>query len=71
MKTQETMQRVNELKNENIVLEEKVRTLQKELGFLKELFMTTASGATNDLSKLQGLDLQKLLSDDSSSSSAK
>jgi len=63
MKTQETMNRVNQLKNENTVLEEKVKTLTKELGFLKELFLAHAS-STVDSGKFQNVDLQKLLQDD-------
>ncbi|XP_019870534.2 CCAAT/enhancer-binding protein gamma-like [Aethina tumida] len=63
-KTQETLNRVNELRNENTVLEEKVKTLTKELGFLKELFLAHASNNV-DSSKFEGVDLQKLLADDS------
>ncbi|KAK4884931.1 hypothetical protein RN001_001202 [Aquatica leii] len=62
-KTQETVNRVTQLKNENSVLEEKVKNLTKELGFLKELFLAHAS-STTDASKFEGVDLQKLLSDD-------
>ncbi|CAG9813636.1 unnamed protein product [Phaedon cochleariae] len=68
-KTQETVSRVNELKNENTVLEEKVNTLTKELGFLKELFLAHASNNV-DKSKFDGLDLQKLLEDTSSASTS-
>ncbi|XP_018573908.1 CCAAT/enhancer-binding protein gamma-like [Anoplophora glabripennis] len=64
-KTQETVNRVNELRNENTVLEEKVKTLTKELGFLKELFLAHASNNV-DSSKFEGVNLQKLLQDDSS-----
>ncbi|KAJ8925367.1 hypothetical protein NQ315_009197 [Exocentrus adspersus] len=64
-KTQETVNRVNELRNENTVLEEKVKTLTKELGFLKELFLAHASNNV-DPSKFEGVNLQKLLEDDSS-----
>lgn len=63
-KTQETVNRVNELRNENSVLEEKVKTLTKELSFLKELFLAHASNNV-DPSKFEGLNLQKLLEDDS------
>lgn len=42
MRTQQTLQRVNQLKTENDMLEEKIKLLSKELGFLKELFMTQA-----------------------------
>ncbi|VEN63986.1 unnamed protein product [Callosobruchus maculatus] len=67
-RTQETMHRVNELRNENTILEEKVKTLTKELGFLKELFLAHASN-TADKSKFEGVDLQKLLADTDSSAS--
>lgn len=62
-KTQETMSRVNALRNENTVLEEKVKTLTKELGFLKELFLAHASNS-GDNSKFEGVDLQKLIKED-------
>ncbi|XP_017781657.1 PREDICTED: CCAAT/enhancer-binding protein gamma-like [Nicrophorus vespilloides] len=65
MKTQETMNRVNELKRENTILEEKVKTLTKELGFLKELFLAHASSTSNE-AKFQNFDLEKILSDDPS-----
>lgn len=42
MRTQQTLQRVNQLKTENDILEEKIKLLSKELGFLKELFMAQA-----------------------------
>lgn len=62
MKTQETLYKVNQLRNENTVLQEKVKTLSKELGFLKELFL--AHAGNTDKSKFEGVDLQKLLADD-------
>ncbi|XP_028142271.1 CCAAT/enhancer-binding protein gamma [Diabrotica virgifera virgifera] len=61
-KTQETLSRVTELRNENTVLEEKVKTLTKELGFLKELFLAHASNSA-DKNKFEGVDLNKLLQD--------
>lgn len=67
MRTQETLKRVNQLKSENSVLEEKVKNLTKELGFLKELFLAHA-GSTKDASKFEGIDLQKLLADSSEGS---
>lgn len=63
-KTQETVNRVTQLKSENSVLEEKVKNLTKELGFLKELFLAHA-GSASDASKFEGVDLQKLLCDPS------
>lgn len=68
LKTQETLSRVTQLKNENSALEEKVKTLTKELGFLKELFLAHASNSSSV--KLENLDLQKLLSEDPSTSSS-
>lgn len=67
-KTQETMSRVNALRNENTILEEKVKTLTKELGFLKELFLAHASNS-GDNSKFEGVNLQKLVEEDTGSGS--
>ncbi|RVE51800.1 hypothetical protein evm_003603 [Chilo suppressalis] len=60
-RTQETFTRVNKLKAENQMLEEKVKTLTKELQFLKELFLAHASNTQS--SKFEGIDLEKLLQD--------
>jgi len=38
MRTQQTLESINQLKTENAILEEKIKLLSKELGFLKELF---------------------------------
>jgi len=43
LRTQLTVERVNKLKTENELLQEKVKFLTKELGFLKDLFMAQAS----------------------------
>lgn len=67
-KTQETVSRVNALRNENTVLEEKVKTLTKELGFLKELFLAHASNST-DNSKFEGVDLQQLVQENDAGNS--
>ncbi|XP_018327936.1 CCAAT/enhancer-binding protein gamma [Agrilus planipennis] len=64
IKTQETMKKVNQLRNENSILEEKVKNLTKELGFLKELFLAHASNSS-DKAKFENIDLQRLLADDS------
>lgn len=56
------MSRVNQLKQENSVLEEKVKSLTQELGFLKELFLAHASNAANQM-KFEGVDLEQLLQD--------
>lgn len=42
LRTQETMERVQKLKTENDMLEEKIKILSKELGFLKDLFLAHA-----------------------------
>lgn len=63
------MSRVNALRNENTILEEKVKTLTKELGFLKELFLAHASNS-GDNSKFEGIDIQKLMQDDNAGSSS-
>lgn len=60
-RTQETFTRVSKLKEENQKLEEKVKTLTKELQFLKELFLAHASNTQNN--KFSGVDLDKLLAD--------
>lgn len=46
-RTQQTMHRVNELKEENEKLETKVKILSKELSFLKDLFLAHAGSAHN------------------------
>lgn len=63
------MTKVNALRNENTILEEKVKTLTKELGFLKELFLAHASNNA-DNSKFEGVDLQKLMHDDTDAGSS-
>ncbi|CAI6364376.1 unnamed protein product [Macrosiphum euphorbiae] len=64
MRTQQTLQRVNQLKTENDMLEEKIKLLSKELGFLKELFMAQAGTSQIELPK--SVDLKTLLSDTTS-----
>ncbi len=46
MRTQQTLERVNQLKTENELLEEKIRLLTKELGFLKDLFLAHTGKVT-------------------------
>ncbi|CAH0390002.1 unnamed protein product [Bemisia tabaci] len=64
LRTQETLQRVQELKSENDMLEEKIKLLSKELGFLKDLFLAHA-GAAHGIN-LQEVDLDALLQDNTS-----
>jgi len=45
LRTQETMQKVTALKEENERLEQKVKLLSKELSFLKDLFLTHANSS--------------------------
>ncbi|XP_039283207.1 CCAAT/enhancer-binding protein gamma isoform X2 [Nilaparvata lugens] len=62
-RTQETMDRVNRLKTENDQLEEKIKLLSKELGFLKDLFLAHAGSSHNV--DLKDIDLEALLNDES------
>ncbi|XP_011500018.1 PREDICTED: CCAAT/enhancer-binding protein gamma [Ceratosolen solmsi marchali] len=63
MRTQQTLERVNQLKMENELLEEKIKMLNKELGFLKDLFLAHA-GSNHHSTSLQDVDLSSLLTDD-------
>lgn len=47
IRTQQTLERVNQLKNENEMLETKIKILTKELNFLKDLFLAHAGTAHN------------------------
>ncbi|XP_012265487.2 CCAAT/enhancer-binding protein gamma [Athalia rosae] len=67
LKTQQTLERVNQLKTENELLEEKIKMLTKELGFLKDLFLAHA-GSSQHTINIQDLDLSTLLADDPRSS---
>ncbi|XP_067006276.1 CCAAT/enhancer-binding protein gamma [Anabrus simplex] len=62
LRTQQTLQRVHQLKTENEMLEEKIRMLTKELGFLKDLFLAHAGSAHGV--NLENVDLDTLLQDD-------
>ncbi|EZA51119.1 hypothetical protein DMN91_002381 [Ooceraea biroi] len=65
MRTQQTLERVNQLKTENELLEEKIKMLTKELGFLKDLFLAHAGSSQHSVN-LQDLDLNALLAEDKS-----
>lgn len=57
-KTKETMDKVSQLKQENEMLEERIKLLAKELTFLKDIFMAhagSAHGITVDDMEIQGL----------------
>lgn len=60
-RTQETMTRVRDLKVRNEVLEEKIKTLKKDLKFLKDLFLAQAQAKSEHLANV---DLKKLLMND-------
>ncbi|XP_071563077.1 CCAAT/enhancer-binding protein gamma [Temnothorax nylanderi] len=68
LRTQQTLERVNQLKTENELLEEKIKMLTKELGFLKDLFIAHAGGASHNTQavNIQDLDLNALLADEKS-----
>lgn len=68
MRTQETLERVQQLKRENDQLEEKIKLLSKELSFLKDLFIAH-TGTTNNV-PTQGLDLEALLAEENDSRDA-
>ncbi|CAH2237682.1 jg11359 [Pararge aegeria aegeria] len=63
-RTQETFSRVTKLKEENQALEEKVKSLTKDLEFLKKLFMEYAAKSDQKDPKFEGIDLEKLLQDE-------
>ncbi|KAM0731617.1 CCAAT/enhancer-binding protein gamma [Formica fusca] len=65
LRTQQTLERVNQLKTENELLEEKIKMLTKELGFLKDLFLAHA-GSNQHSINIQDLDLNSLLAEDKS-----
>lgn len=58
----ETRSRVDELKVKNRVLEESIKKHQKDLKFLKDLFLEQARTKSDTL---EGLNLKELLKDDS------
>lgn len=62
LRTQQTLERVNQLKTENEMLEEKIRILTKELGFLKDLFLAHAGSAHGV--NLENVDLEFLLQEE-------
>ncbi|XP_021928424.1 CCAAT/enhancer-binding protein gamma-like isoform X2 [Zootermopsis nevadensis] len=62
LRTQKTLERVNQLKTENEMLEEKIRMLTKELGFLKDLFLAHAGSAHGV--NLENVDLESLLKEE-------
>merc|ERR1711963_355729 len=57
-KAKETMEKVTQLKQENEMLEERIKLLAKELTFLKDIFMAhagSAHGITVDDMEIKGL----------------
>ncbi|XP_008549995.1 CCAAT/enhancer-binding protein gamma-like isoform X1 [Microplitis mediator] len=67
LRTQQTLERVNQLKTENELLEEKIKMLSKELGFLKDLFLAHAGTNSNPAINLQDIDINAILANDSES----
>ncbi|KOC70087.1 CCAAT/enhancer-binding protein gamma [Habropoda laboriosa] len=63
LRNQQTFERVNQLKTENELLEEKVKMLTKELGFLKDLFLAHAGSSQHSVN-IQDIDLNALLAED-------
>ncbi|XP_043505604.1 CCAAT/enhancer-binding protein gamma [Polistes fuscatus] len=63
LRTQQTLERVNQLKRENELLEEKIKMLTKELGFLKDLFLAHAGSSQHSIN-FQDIDLNTLLAED-------
>ncbi|KAK1131815.1 hypothetical protein K0M31_015971 [Melipona bicolor] len=63
LRTQQTLERVNQLKTENELLEEKIKMLTKELGFLKDLFLAHAGSSQHSVN-FQDVDLNALLAED-------
>merc|ERR1712117_31346 len=61
-KAKETTERVNKLKAENEMLEDRIKLLSKELTFLKDIFLTHA-GSSHGLC-LDDLDVKALLRED-------
>merc|ERR1719411_2424316 len=61
-KAKETTDRVNKLKAENEMLEDRIKLLSKELTFLKDIFLTHA-GSSHGLC-LDDLDVKALLRED-------
>merc|ERR1712045_636327 len=61
-KSKETMEKVSELKQENEMLEDRIKLLSKELTFLKDIFLTHA-GSSHGLC-LDDLDVKALLRED-------
>ncbi|CAD1476426.1 unnamed protein product, partial [Heterotrigona itama] len=66
LRTQQTLERVNRLKTENELLEEKIKMLTKELGFLKDLFLAHAGSSQHSVN-FQDVDLNDLLAEDTKS----
>ncbi|XP_067209844.1 CCAAT/enhancer-binding protein homolog 2 isoform X1 [Linepithema humile] len=60
IRTQQTLDRVNQLKTENELLEEKIKMLNKELGFLKDLFLAHA-GITVNLANCSDMFLRRFI----------
>ncbi|XP_014470433.1 PREDICTED: CCAAT/enhancer-binding protein gamma isoform X2 [Dinoponera quadriceps] len=62
LRTEHTQKRVTQLKIENGLLEEKIKMLTKELGFLKDLFLAH-TGSNQHAINVQDLNLNEVLAD--------
>jgi len=61
-KAKETMEKVSQLKQENEMLEERIKLLAKELNFLKDIFMAHA-GSSHGIT-VDDMEIKSLLEDD-------
>jgi len=61
-KAKETMEKVSELRQENEMLEERIKLLSKELTFLKDIFMAHA-GSAHGIT-VDDLEIKSLLEED-------
>jgi len=62
MKAKETMEKVSILKQENEMLEERIKLLHKELVFLKDIFMAHA-GSSHGIT-VEDMEIKTLLQDE-------
>jgi CCAAT/enhancer binding protein (C/EBP) gamma len=62
VKAKETMERVNQLKQENEMLEERIKLLSKELTFLKDIFLAHA-GSSHGMT-LESMELTSILKEE-------
>jgi len=61
-KSKETMEKVTQLKQENEMLEERIKLLAKELNFLKDIFIAH-SGSAHGID-VEDLEIQRMMEDE-------